>query len=139
MIRAVLAASLLLFPLACRSQENRALEAESARLGRAIDALRDAPNPAKAARLKSLEGEPCSSPRACELKALCVAAYARHVESLGSSEQARSLLALPDGGPEAALAAASALNQAEALQSEAVKLTESCASKQGELRRALKP
>ena len=124
---------------ACRSQEARVLEAESARIGRAVNALRDAPNPAKATLLEALEAEPCREPAACALKALCVKAYTRHVESLDSSERARTLLAQPDGGTEATLAAASALNQAEAQQAEAGKLTDACAAKQGELRRAVKP
>jgi hypothetical protein len=133
---ALLLASL---PAACRSQEARALEAEIARLGRAIDELRDAPNAAKAPRLRALDSEPCSQPLACELKSLCVRAYTRHLVSLDSSERARNLLAQPDGGTEAALAAASALNQAEAQQAEAAGLTHACAARQGELRREHRP
>jgi hypothetical protein len=127
------------WPLACRSQEARALEAESARLGRAIDAVRDAPNAAKAPLVRALEAEPCAHPAACELKALCVRAYAKHVESIAASERARVLLAAPDGGSQAALEAASVLNGAEAALREAGKLTESCAARQGELRRKNRP
>jgi hypothetical protein len=124
---------------ACRTQQSRALEAESARLGRAIDALRDAPNPAKAPLLRALESEPCEQAAACELKALCVRAYTRHVDSLVASERARTLLATPGGGSEATLAAASAVNQAEAALVEAQKLTGDCTAAQGALRRKSKP
>jgi hypothetical protein len=137
--RVLLALALAAFGGACRSQEARALEVESARIGRAVDALRDAPNPAKAPLLKALEAEACTLKAACELKALCARAYTRHLESLASSERAKLLLGDPEGGTDATLAAASALNQAEAEQAEAGKLTEACAAKQGELRRAVKP
>jgi len=124
---------------ACRSQESRALEAETARVSRAIDAVRNAPNAGKAPLLRALESEPCAQPPACELKGLCVRAYSRHVDSLTASERAKLLLDAPDGGTEAALAAASAVNEAEAALSEAQRLTEACTAAQGELRRKLKP
>jgi len=124
---------------ACRSQESRALEAESARVGRSIDEVRNAPNAGKAPLLRALEAEACEHPAVCEMKSLCVRAYSRHVESLEASARAKSLLATPDGGSDAALAAASAVNQAEAALGEAQRLTEACAAGQGELRRKHSP
>jgi hypothetical protein len=127
------------FSAACRSQAARALEAEAARVSRAIEVVRDAPNPAKAPLLEALKKEPCEHARTCELKELCVNAYSRHVDALGKSQRARTLLAAPAGGAEAALEAASVLNRAEATLDEAKRMTEACAAKQGELRRELKP
>ena len=137
--RALSLPALLLFASACRSPESRAREAEGARVSRAIDGLRDAPNVAKKPLLSALEHEPCRDPAVCELKALCVRGYRRHVESLEAGERARALLASPTGGDDAALAAASAVNQAEAALSEAQSLTQACAASQGALRRQLKP
>jgi hypothetical protein len=122
----------------CRSQEARALEAEAARLGRAIDALRDAPNEAKAPLLRALEAEACDNSDTCGLKALCSRAYSRHVEGLDKSARVKSLLAA-DAGTEQAQAAAALLKEAESALAEAAQLTEECAAKQGELRRRLKP
>jgi hypothetical protein len=130
---------LALCAAACRSQESRALEAESARLGRSIDAVRTAPNAGKSPLLRALKAEACGHPDTCEMKSLCERAYSRHVESLEASERAKALLAAPDGGSDAALAAASAVNQAEAALAEAQRLTEACAARQGELRRKLSP
>ncbi|MDQ2647191.1 MAG: hypothetical protein M3020_25530, partial [Myxococcota bacterium] len=80
MIRVLVLSALALF--GCRSQEARALEAEAARIGRAVDALRDAPNEAKAPLLGALEAEACDDSETCGLKALCSRAYSRHVEGL---------------------------------------------------------
>jgi len=129
---------LLLVPFGCRSTEARALEAEAARIGRAVDALRDAPNEAKAPLLRALETEACEHPDGCGLKALCSRAYARHVEGLDKSARVKALL-VPDAGTERAHAAAALLKEAEAALGEAARLTEDCAAKQGELRRRVKP
>lgn len=134
-----LAAALLATAGGCRSPEARALEAESSRLGRAIDALRDAPNDAKLPLVRALEAEPCSHPDACGLKALCVRAYRLHVDGLAASERARALLAEPDGGDVAALAAAGALREAEDALARASTLTNDCTARQGELRRRARP
>ena len=136
MSRTLLVAALAL--LGCRSQEARALEAEAARIGRAVDALRDAPNEAKSPLLAALEAEACDDPETCGLKALCSRAYSRHVEGVEKSARVKALLA-PDAGTEAARAAVALLREAESALAEAAKLTEECAAKQGELRRRLKP
>lgn len=124
--------------LGCRSQAKRALEVEAARLGQAIDALRAAPNEAKAPLLRALEAEACEHPESCGLKALCSRAYARHVEGLDQSARVKELLA-PGATTEQAQAAAALLKEAEAALRDAAKLTEDCAAKQGELRRRVKP
>jgi hypothetical protein len=134
--RFLLASALAL--IGCRSQEARALEAEAARLGRAIDALRDAPNEAKTPLLRALDAEACDHTETCGLKALCSRAYTRHVEGLDKSARVKALLA-PDAGAHQAREAALLLGEAESAVGEARKLTEDCAAKQGELRRRLKP
>ncbi len=136
MIRVLVLSALALF--GCRSQEARALEAEAARIGRAVDALRDAPNEAKAPLLGVLEAEACDNSETCGLKALCSRAYSRHVEGLDKSARVKAMLA-PDAGTEQAQAAAALLKEAESALAEAAQLTEECAAKQGELRRRLKP
>ncbi len=136
MKRFLLAAALALF--GCRSQEARAVEAEAARISRAVDALRDAPNEAKSPLLRALDAESCDHPETCGLKALCSRAYSRHVEGLDKSARVKALLA-PDAGADQAQAAAALLSEAEAALGEARRLTEDCAAKQGELRRKLKP
>ncbi len=136
MIRILVLSALSL--LGCRSQEARALEAEAARIGRAVDALRDAPNEAKAPLLGALEAEACDDSETCGLKALCSRAYSRHVEGLDKSARVKAMLA-PDAGAEQAGAAVALLKEAESALAEAAQLTEDCAAKQGELRRRLKP
>lgn len=136
MTRFLLVSALAL--LGCRSQEARALEAEAARIGRAVDALRDAPNEAKSPLLRALDAEACENPDTCGLKALCSRAYARHVEGLDKSARVKTLLA-PDAGADRTQAAAALLREAESALGEAQRLTEDCAAKQGELRRRLKP
>lgn len=136
MLRLLVVSALALF--GCRSQEARALEAEGARIGRAVDALRDAPNEAKSPLLRALDAEACDHAETCGLKALCSRAYARHVEGLDKSAQVKTLLAA-DAGADQAQAAAALLRAAESDLREASQLTEECAAKQGELRRKLKP
>lgn len=119
----------------CRSSEQRKLEAEIASLGQRIDALRAVPNEEKASYLTALSGTACESSVACELKALCVDAYTRHLAALDGVGKARALMSTPDGGRAAALAAAAELARADLALAEAATLSERCAARQGELRR----
>ncbi len=124
--------------LGCRSQAKRALEVEAARLGQAIDALRAAPNEAKAPLLRALEATPCSSAPACELKNVCSTAYARHVSAVEASNRAAALLKQPGDDTAATLDAAGELARAELDLASARELTERCAAAQGELRRSVR-
>lgn len=126
------------FATSCRSSEARRREAEALALAHVIDALRDAPNEGKSAALERLRGTACEDPEVCALKAACVAAYERHESALGASGRARTLLSQPDGGTQAALAAAAELNRAQAQLEESRSLTDSCVSLQGELTRKVK-
>lgn len=107
-------------------------------LAHAIDALREAPNPAKAALLTRLREIPCGDAEICGLKDACAAAYEKHLSAIGAAERAKALLAEPDGGAPAALAAALELKRAEEDLARAQGMTESCASAQGKLTRSLK-
>jgi len=105
-------------------------------LDRKIDALRAAPNEAKAPLLEELERAPCERDAACKLKALCVKAYRAHLDGLAASARARSLLAEPDGGTLASIRAAQELSRAELELARAREPTEQCATEQGALRRS---
>ncbi len=129
-----LALGLLLTLAACRSEQERAFEAELATLGRAIDSLRDAPNAGKAPLLEALKTSRCHDPRACELKSRCIRAYMTQRSGLEASARAAALLGNAD--PAAALAAAAELQRAEANLLEAKHLGDECATAQGELLRA---
>ncbi|MFO7177892.1 MAG: hypothetical protein DIU78_004245 [Pseudomonadota bacterium] len=133
LVAAALAACAL---FGCRSEEKRALEIEADRLGKAIDALRAAPNEAKGPLLRALQAIPCSSEPACELKAVCTIAYAHHVSALEASARAADLLKRPGDDTKATLDAAGELARAEADLASARELTERCAAAQGELRRS---
>lgn len=119
----------------CRSGASRQLEAEALGLGRHIDALRNAPNDAKLALLDALRGASCQSAEACALRELCVDAYTRHIEALNASSRARALLAEPDGGTGASIAAAQQIARAELELERGSALASRCASAQGELLR----
>ncbi len=126
----------MLFAGACRSRAEREREAEIARLAHAIDALRNAPNVAKAPLIASLERVSCQRAEVCKLKQDCVAAYRHLVNSVEASAHARELLSERDGGLGAELTAANELNRGEAELHLAGELTELCASRQGELTRS---
>jgi hypothetical protein len=119
----------------CRSTEARAREAEFARLGQAIDALRNAPNEAKAPLIASLEKSECRDPKACELKTTCVSAYRLLESARGASANAKALLGKRDGGAPAAVEAALEVNRAQSELERARELSERCATDQGRLLR----
>ncbi|MFZ5891659.1 MAG: hypothetical protein ACOY0T_11450 [Myxococcota bacterium] len=121
--------------LGCRSSEARAREAEFARLGQAIDALRNAPNEAKAPLIAALDNAECRDAKACELKQTCVSAYRQLDSARSATAHAKDLLAQPDGGASAAVAAALEVNRAQTELASARELTERCATDQGRLLR----
>ena len=118
----------------CSGAREQQRRAEAGRLGRAIDALREAPNPEKRPLLRALESEPCSAAELCALKQTCVDAYARHLNALDGVQASRR--ALEDREPEtdsrrvAELVAASERELAEARR-----LGERCAELRGEAQR----
>lgn len=128
-------AFVFLLTAGCRSGASRQLEAEALGLARYIDALRNAPNDAKPVLLGALRSARCQSAEACALRELCVDAYTRHVEALNASSRARALLAEPDGGTSASIAAAQQIARAELELERGSALASRCASAQGELLR----
>jgi hypothetical protein len=127
-----------LFLLGCRSSEARRLESEARALAHSIDTLRNAPNQGKSVLLEALREKSCESAAVCQLKQQCVAAYESHGAALEASERARALLAEPDGGTRAVIAAAGELNRAEQQLEQARTLTDRCSSAQGELLRQVR-
>jgi hypothetical protein len=86
--------------LGCETGAERARREEATALVRAIEALREAPNPGKRPLLKQLEQQPCSSEELCELKRVCTKAYHRHQRALDSARSLRHALRA-DAGPAA--------------------------------------
>ncbi len=97
-------------------------------MSRAVNALRDADNPAKAARLESLRDARCQNEDVCAVRATCLSAYELHVRALEGLSAARRIVA--DGGAEPAAvklrAASDDLERARAL-------TERCTTVEGEM------
>lgn len=131
-------ASLLLvtgFVASCRSSEAREREAEFARIGHSIDALRNAPNEGKAPLIQALEKEGCRDQSACALKETCLSAYRLLDSARAASQNAKTLLDDRDGGAKKAVAAALEVNRAQTELERARDLSERCASDQGRLLR----
>jgi hypothetical protein len=102
-------------------------------VSRAVDSLRSAENPQKAALLAALRGVPCSVPEVCATQSLCVAAYEGHVHALELIERVKTVASTaPVADVKADLAAA------EASLALAKTQTDACATKQGELVRAFR-
>ena len=114
----------------CHGEAEQAQRAEAARIAHAVDALRDAPNAAKAPRLKALEQMPCSVPDVCELQRVCVDAYRRQVHALDGVSAVRDELA-GDAGPQAAASAAALLGASRKELSAAHTGARHCADLQG--------
>ena len=76
----------------CGKRPSQEAVAEAAGLSHGIDALRQAPNPAKAERLGLLRQLPCSEPALCELKRECERAYTKHVAALTQLESVKAEL-----------------------------------------------
>lgn len=134
MFRSRLLLGLVLF--GCRGEHEQAMRAEAARVLRAVELLRDAPNAEKADRLARLRGEACSDPTVCELKTACVQAYTLHVQGLERARVARAALD-PDAGTERLDQVGQLTEQAGRDLARARPATERCATLSGELRRSI--
>jgi hypothetical protein len=135
----ILARTALLLSL-CLSQcslgPSASQKAEAGRLSRAIDVLREAPNAQKAAFFSQLQSASCETPELCELRRLCAAGYAQHLDGLSQTARAKALLA--DGGTQAEAQASLALDAARAALSEAEPQIARCADAQGAAHRKYK-
>jgi hypothetical protein len=97
-------------------------------VSRAVDALRAAENPQKAAHLAALRAVPCSVSDVCAVQSLCLAAYEGHVHALELIEKVK---AIASSAPVEQVKAD--LLAADASLGKAKVATEDCTSKQGAL------
>lgn len=129
MARAFLLAllALLVVLVGCERQETDA-RSEVAHLGRAIDALRNADNAAKAAHLSNLRATVCSVADVCAVRSACISGYELHLRAL--EQLATAMTAAADGGTQSA---AALLDSARSDLERARTLTERCTNGQGEM------
>jgi hypothetical protein len=135
----VVAIAILLSLLAaagCGGAE-RAAKAEAAGVVRAVAALRDAPNEAKAPLLATLKGAACSDPEVCALKKVCVSAYEQHLSALELTAEVKGRL---DSGADAGEAQKLGvlLGDAERKLVESRTLSDRCVEREGAARRRFK-
>jgi hypothetical protein len=109
-------------------------KAEAGRLSRAVDQLRDAPNPQKGELLDALKAVHCETTELCELQRTCVDAFGQHVFALAETTRAKSLMATPEGTAEAARI----LDFAQSELSQAAPKVSHCADVQGATKRKYK-
>ena len=136
-LKAWLVALLLLgLPLAidgCKSQAERQLSRDVARIAHRVNELRNAPNNAKLVPLEKLREEPCEQAAVCELQTLCVQAYSLHVKSIQATSGLRERLRSDD--VPAGLSAGLVLEAAEKDLKRSRTLIQRCLERQGELER----
>ena len=101
---------------------------------RAIDVLRDAPNPQKAALLDTLKSVSCAVPDLCALQRVCIDGYGQHVAALSETERARALMSSNN-----ALEAGRTLDYARVELAQAAPKIAQCADAEGAARRKYKP
>ncbi|HEY2409665.1 MAG TPA: hypothetical protein VGI10_26855 [Polyangiaceae bacterium] len=109
-------------------------KAEAGTLNRAIQVLRNAPNPMKASSLAALAATRCERPELCTLRDRCADAYGLHVQGVEDEARAKQMLAT-----DAAAATIDAvLDRARDELGRARPLVEKCADAQGDLQRRYK-
>ena len=118
---------LLLAPLSCRSDAERAEQGRLMNLAERIDRLRRADNRDKRELLDGLKRTECVGSDACGLKDLCVRAYQMHQQALDAIEALKKL-ATGDAGPSPAVR--ERLRITEQNLSDAQKLGQECADQQ---------
>jgi hypothetical protein len=79
--------------LALACDEELETRASAARVARAIELLRNAPNAGKGQGLSALEATACRGEDVCRVKRACVSAYTLHVEGVTLTEAARLQIA----------------------------------------------
>jgi hypothetical protein len=125
--------SIIVLGAACRSQREVDERHSAARVTRAIEVLREAPNAAKAQPLANLAKLPCAGSDVCKTRDACSAAYAMHVEAVTLTQAAKQQLA--DGH---ASEAAKVLGAAERKLAQANLEVTTCTDLEGALRRRYK-
>jgi hypothetical protein len=126
-LAAPLALSCLL--AACGSAREAEAKQSAARVARAIEVVRSAPNAAKGAALQDLVKVPCGSPDGCAARDACQAAYALYVEALALTQAAK--LQLADGKPADA---AKLVGASEEKLTDASRRIADCTEREGALR-----
>jgi hypothetical protein len=116
--------------LACSSGREVAERRSAAQVARAVEVLRNAPNPAKAQALLGLRQVSCQGVEVCATHAACMAGYALHVEALALTQAAKQQLA--DGK---SAEAARVLGSAEQKLVEADAQVTACTDLEAKLRR----
>lgn len=119
--------------LSCSPSQEAAAQKSAAQVARAIEVLRQAPNPAKAEPLAALAKLPCSGPDVCQTRDSCREAYALHVEAISLTAAAKQKLA--DDEP---LEAAKLLNASDQKLKDADSRVATCTELEGALRRRYK-
>jgi hypothetical protein len=119
--------------LACASKKETDVRQSAARVARAVEVLRGAPNRAKAEALRELAKVPCESAEVCAARDACVTAYTTHVEALALTQAAK--LQASQGQ---AADAAKVLGAAEQKLDEARTKVIDCTDREAALRRLYK-
>jgi hypothetical protein len=121
-----------LLALALGACTGRSVEEQKSagQIARAVEVLRDAPNPEKRAALGQLEKLACVGKSTCETRAACLRAYTQHVEALELTQSAKR-----DVSEGKAAEAATLLITAQEKLSEAQPLVIACTNLQAALRR----
>lgn len=99
-MKLALIGALGLTALGCDARREERLARDVARLCRAEEQLRQAPNSGKAQLLGELVRAPCPEPAACKARDACAAAYTLHVDALSLTQVAKQNLS--DGQNEQA-------------------------------------
>ncbi len=118
--------------VAC-SPQGLTAQQSAARVARAIEVLRNAPNPDKAGPLAALSALGCTGPDVCETRDACQLGYTLHVEAVALTLRAREQFR--DGKtPQAA----KFLISAQEKLSEASRKVADCTDREAALRRRYK-
>jgi hypothetical protein len=131
--RLVVRATLASLLFGCASKRDADARQSAARVARAVEVLRGAPNRAKAEALRDLAKVPCESPETCAARDACVSAYTTHTEALALT-QAAKLQASEGHSAEAA----KVLGAAEQRLNEARIKVIDCTDREAALRRLYK-
>jgi hypothetical protein len=124
----------VLVAIGCRSADEQEARARAARLSKAIDTVRDAPNEEKRASLDALVELPCEKDAYCALKKTCVEAYSLHARAMDVIASAHADLAAQ--GAVMTESAVALLQGAERDLARSVELAKVCADEQGKMVRA---
>jgi len=120
----------------CEGEQEQEVRREAARISRAVDVLRAAPNPDKPPRLAALRAIPCSARDVCDMQQACMVGYEHHLAAVaGTRAASRAVGADTALAPDAARAAAELTERSEAELEKGKELNRKCLALQGALRR----